>query len=87
MLGEHKSLRNRDLHIRSYLYGSELKNEKPDIDDKNPDVRIREPDIEDVKPDIDTLFTPKTVTYISKLKAAFGTTDIFVGPMLNGCLI
>lgn len=66
LLDENHPLHNRTLHIS----GTWKEAEKPDIETPKPDI-------EGLKADIETVFQPKTVNHILKLREAFPGQAIF----------
>lgn len=66
LLNENHSLRNRTLHISGTFKAAET-----------PDIKTSKPDIEALEANIETVFQPKTVSHILKLRNAFPDQTIF----------
>lgn len=66
LLNENHPLRNRTLHISGTFKAAET-----------PDIKTSKPDIEALEANIETVFQPKTVSHILKLRNAFPDQTIF----------
>ena len=66
LLSENHPLHNRTLHISGTLKAAET-----------PDIKTSKPDIEALEANIETVFQPKTVSHILKLRNAFPDQTIF----------
>ena len=66
LLSENHPLHNRTLHISGTLKAAET-----------PDIKTSKPDIEALEANIETVFQPKTVSHILKLRNAFPGQTIF----------
>lgn len=66
LLNENHPLHNRTLHISGTFKAAET-----------PDIKISKPDIEALEANIETVFQPKTVSHILKLRNAFPDQTIF----------
>lgn len=70
ILNEDHPLHNRTLHISGAFK-----------DAKNPDIDAKKPDIDTLKAYIETIFQPKTISHILKLREAFPGQAILDGQM------
>lgn len=66
LLSENHPLHNRTLHISGTFKAA-----------KTPDIKTSKPDIEALEANIETVFQPKTVSHILKLRNAFPDQTIF----------
>ncbi len=66
LLNENHPLHNRTLHISGTFKAA-----------KTPDIKTSKPDIEALEANIETVFQPKTVSHILKLRNAFPDQTIF----------
>ena len=66
LLNENHPLHNRTLHISGTFKAAET-----------PDIKTSKPDIEALEANIETVFQPKTVSHILKLRNAFPDQTIF----------